>query len=355
MYEVDFLPVESESGPGSKSGDAIAIRFTVASENREAIIVIDSGYSSIGDDMVEHIAAYHNEPEYIDLVISTHPDADHLNGLKTVLENFRVGELWVHQPRLHRSDVSDFSNLEAPFDDLLNTARRRGVTITEPFTFEHRLGAQVIALGPTRQYYEELLGQHLAEVKSGEAATAASRSGVFSKVLSTMGSALDNVLALLRFETLTDEGETGPRNNMSIIVLLTVDNRRLLFTGDAGIPALTEAADAYEDLIGSFAQNPLTFIQVPHHGSRRNVGPTILNRILGEPAAPHGNPTAFISSAKASNKHPSAKVVNAFSRRGATVHATEGKTINHNWQAPQRVGWGPMEPIGPLNEALEDD
>jgi beta-lactamase superfamily II metal-dependent hydrolase len=353
MYEVDFLPVESEAGSGSKSGDAIAVRFTVEGENRKAIMVIDSGYADVGDDMVSHITNYYNG-SYIDLVVSTHPDADHLNGLTKVLEEFDVGELWVHRPRLHRADVSDFSNLES-LDNLIVTAARKGVAITEPFAGESRFNEQLFVLGPTREYYEELLDQHLAEEREGARGLAASLQRAVSSAISLAGSALDSVLAYLPFETLTDEGETGPRNNMSTVLALQVDGRRLMFTGDAGMPALEGAADVYELIFGSFGQAPLRFIQVPHHGSKRNVGPTILNRILGEPGAPHSSDTtAFISSAKASKKHPSAKVVNAFTRRGCSVNATEGTSICHHLNGPDR-GWAVLTPIPPLDESLDDE
>lgn len=355
MYEIDFLPVESESGQGSKSGDAIAVRFTVDSTGREAVVVIDSGYTAIGDDMVEHIGQYYSGNR-VDLVISTHPDADHLNGLATVLEELDVEELWVHQPRNHRTDVSDFSNIEA-LDNLLEVARRRGVTVTEPFTGQAKFDNQLLVLGPTTAFYRELLDEHLAEVRAGGTRDLSiALPSALSKALSLAGSAIDRALTYLPVETLTDEGETGPRNNMSTVVLLQVDGHRLLFTGDAGIPALEGAADIYEALFGSFANAPLKFIQVPHHGSKRNVGPTILNRMLGKPEAPHGSDvSAFISSAKASTKHPAARVVNAFSRRGCQVVATEAKNICSRHNAPDRPGWGPVEPLPPLDESADDD
>lgn len=356
MYEIDFLPVESKSGPGSKSGDAIAIRFTVENEGREAIVVIDAGYSAVGEDIVDHIRAYYNSDQ-VDLVISTHPDADHLNGLAVVIEQLDVRELWVHQPRLHRNDVSDFSNLEA-LDNLLTVARRRGVAVAEPFEYKTNFGHQLVVLGPTMAYYEELLDQHLAEARAGATRSMATSIGAaLSKAVSLAGSALDWVLSFLPEETLTDEGDTGPRNNSSTIVLLRVDGHHLLFTGDAGIQALERAADSYDEIFGSFADAPLELIQVPHHGSKHNVGPTILNRILGSPTAPHAGKTvtAVCSSAKASKKHPAARVVNAFSRRGCDVVATEGKTICAPHLVPTRPGWGPIPPIPPLDESADDD
>jgi beta-lactamase superfamily II metal-dependent hydrolase len=156
-------------------------------------------------------------------------------------------------------------------------------------------------------------------------------------------------------ETLTDEGDTGPRNNSSVITLLQVAGHRLLFTGDAGMPALEAAAERYEEIVGEFSEAPLRFIQGPHHGSKRNVGPTILNRMLGTMTQPFSTETvAFISSAKADEKHPSPKVVNALGRRGCKVCASEGEGISYSNDVPNRPGWNPITPLPPLPEDDDD-
>lgn len=347
MYEVDFLPVESEDGLGSKSGDAIAMRFTVHSSSKEAVVVIDAGFSAVGEQVAEHITQWYGK-DRIDLVISTHPDADHLNGLKAILESHEVGELMVHRPRLHANNVSSFSNIEA-LDDLIDLAHSKGVVVTEPFAGETRFDGQLRILGPTKEYYRDLLNRYLAQLKEGKAAPALTKSLVASGL-----DFLKRALSFFPQETLSDNVATSERNNSSVITLLQCDGRRLLFTGDAGIEALELAAEEYESFFGGFADNPLHFFQAPHHGSRRNLGPTILDRMLGTAESPHGEPTAFISSAKASEKHPSPKVVNALGRRGAKVHATEGRTITHKNGVPMRHGWSTATPLPPLDEPDDD-
>jgi beta-lactamase superfamily II metal-dependent hydrolase len=343
MYEVDFLPVESEDGLGSKSGDAIAIRFTVESSSKEAVVVIDGGFSAVGEEVADHVRQWYNS-DRIDLVISTHPDADHLNGLKAILEAYEVGELMVHRPRQHAKNISDFSNIEA-LDDLITLATSKGVKVTEPFAGETRFGGQLRVLGPSTQYYRDLLSRYLAQLQEGKATSTLTKSLVAGGL-----DLLKRALSFFPRETLSDNVTTSERNNSSVITLLQCDGRRLLFTGDAGIEALELAAEEYEILIGDFAGNPLHFFQAPHHGSRHNLGPTILDRILGPTGSPYGEPTAFISSAKASEKHPSPKVVNALGRRGAKVHATEGRVITHKSAAPMRQGWSTLTPLPPLDE-----
>src|SRR5690606_38940828 len=135
-------------------------------------------------------------------------------------------------------------------------------------------------------------------------------------------------------ETLDDTGETTAENNSSTILLLRVDGQSALFTADAGIPALTQAIELLQ--IAGFEFSNLNFIQVPHHGSRRNVGPSILDWILG-PRLPIDSvlKVAFVSAPKnGAPKHPAKKVVNAFRRRGAPVHATQGQCKRQAHDAP---------------------
>lgn len=350
MHEIDFLPVESDGATSSKCGDAIAMRFAYQEERRNAVIVIDGGYSDVGDDLKDHIEKYY-DTDVIDLVVSTHPDADHINGLKTLIEQTTVRKLMIHRPRLHVPNVSQFSNIEA-VDDLLKLANQRDIPIVEPFEGIQDFGGQLTILGPTEEYYTELVKQHLEEEATGKAAERRRSHG--TKSMSFAQRALDKVLSWMPVETLSDDGETGPRNNSSVIALLEVDGQRLLFTGDAGIPALERAADYYEYIhLGAFSSYPLSFFQASHHGSKHNVGPAILNRILGPRGNPYQELTSFISSAKTCDDHPSPKVSNALKRRGCRVACTEGKKIWHHCGAPERPDWSPIPQIDWFDE--DDD
>src|SRR5262245_57979427 len=101
-YEVDFLAV----GDGERSGDAIAVRFGDFSHpDRQWVIVIDGGFADTGEALVEHIRTVYNA-NLVDLIISTHPDADHSAGLYPVLEKMKVGALLMHRPWLHTDGIA---------------------------------------------------------------------------------------------------------------------------------------------------------------------------------------------------------------------------------------------------------
>ncbi|SRR6266568_1576453 len=340
MHEIDFLEVGTEE----KSGDAIALRFPYG--GRWVTVVVDGGFVDVGAQLVAHILRWYGT-DHVDLVISTHPDADHINGLALVLEGLDVDELFIHRPRLHRSDVSDWAAEAA--DDLVSVAQRRGVTITEPFTGESRFGGMLTIAGPTAEYYESLLD----EARLGAVKAAASSRGISAAVGVAMHKLASRVVEYLPIETLTDLGETSESNNSSVITLLAIDGQRILLTGDAGIPALTNAADYME--AHASAALPLKHFQVPHHGSRHNVGPAILDRLLG-PSTSLTRGDASISASDKAPKHPSPKVANALLRRGYPTYTTEKHGVCFPYGGmPIRPEWTTLAPLPPLDEAQEED
>lgn len=348
VYEIDFHPIEKTGESGSKSGDAITARFTDPF-GIQRVIVVDGGYKHTGEKLVEHITTYYGT-DYVDIVISTHPDADHINGLATVIDKLGVGQLLIHRPHDHAVNFTDYSNIEV-IDALIGLAEEKDIEVVEPFTGFSAFAESVRVLGPTVNYYEALLQEDLAKTLEEKAALSASATTPWqNRLVAKAADLLDRAISYLPVETLSDDGQTSPRNSTSVITLLTVDGRRLLLSGDAGIESLNRACEYYERIVGEFGDFPLEFFQAPHHGSKRNLGPTVLNRLLGKPGDAFGTPTAFISSAKADPKHPSPKVTNALKRRGASVFATEGSNLLHHWGGGDR-SWGPA----PLIPALVED
>lgn len=349
-YEVDFIGVGEES----QCGDAIAIRFgnLFGSRDQQSVVIIDGGFKDDGQRIVDHIKN-HFGTETVDLVINTHPDQDHINGLETVIEELEIKELWMHLPWEHNQGLAEKfrdgritdNSIGEKLKETLNKAHElyelalsKGVTVREPFSgLSDELG-NVKILGPTQDYYESLILEF-----DGMPQTKASKS-IFDAALNTVVSAIKRIFAQWGKDHIDDESKTSAKNNSSAITQIIVDNKRLVFTGDAGIDALNYAAD---QLAGCTNPADLCFLQIPHHGSRRNVGPTILNRLVGEPVLEgQTRPiTAIASSAKKSEpKHPRKAVLNALTHRGAKVLATRGCGIRHHFNAPDRQGWSSLEP-----------
>ncbi|MYF28108.1 MAG: hypothetical protein F4169_04470 [Gammaproteobacteria bacterium] len=216
-YEIDFLALESLS----KSGDAICLRFgELAGWNRwQRVVVVDGGHRGDGPRVIEHLRRYYcsglQETPFIDLLVSTHPDGDHVGGLQYILEHAFVGELWIHQPWRHASSIKKYldgrfttqgtkSRLQKDLDsafELVQAAQQRRVVVREPFQGVTGLDGAVTVLGPTRNFYEKQIATFRLN-------------GATLPALPNPGPAYENY----QTETLDQGGGTSPMNETSAVL-----------------------------------------------------------------------------------------------------------------------------------------
>ncbi|MEZ5529683.1 MAG: MBL fold metallo-hydrolase [Porticoccaceae bacterium] len=349
-FEIDFLDVES-----SKSGDAISIRYKVAGDTR--IHVVDGGFQDTGDSVISHINTYYENPKKIDSVVVTHPDGDHAGGLRKVLEEFNVDELWMLRPWQYAHELIDrFSryksveNLEERLrevypniDALEKIAINKGIPIYEPF--QGALIGEFTVMAPTKNRYLDLV------VESEKTPEASKEESALDTLDSMFEAASQKVISLWRSfwgEENFSEEETSSENEMSVIQFANICGKRILLTGDAGRSALIEAAD-YAPVVGLELPGIDRF-QVPHHGSRRNVSTEILDSWLGprldaRPVKGEETFTAIISAAKKDEHHPRKAVVRGLMHRGAKAVTTEGTNVRTSYNAPEREGWSAAKPL----------
>jgi hypothetical protein len=134
--------------------------------------------------------------------------------------------------------------------------------------------------------------------------------------------------------------------------MVTVGSERMLFTSDAGVPALERAWDWLEANDGG--ASPPDFADLPHHGSRHNASSALLDRILG-PTDQAQTKSAFVNVGPGAKKHPSPRVANGFMRRGYAIYETAGKAVCHHGDgATSRPNWVTATPLEPLDESEED-
>jgi beta-lactamase superfamily II metal-dependent hydrolase len=337
VFEVDFIPV----GSGGRHGDAIALRFARPGVSQLGHVVIDAGFHENGGAVVAHVKRWY-ETDAIDLAILTHRDGDHIGGMGAVLRGLRVHTLWLHRLGAHGGASLPAA---AAVEELISVAREVGTDVLEPFAGDSVFGGALRILSPSEAWYEQLVREQVMEAKGGRLSSA-------GRLLEAARRAGRRFLEALPDELpFTDAGGTNPRNNSCIVTLVEVEGTRLLFPADAGVPALEQA---WEWVEASGDPRPPEFVQLPHHGSRRNVSSALLNRILGPTGQPQTK-TAFVNVAPEAVKHPNARVANAFMRRGYVVGETKGKPICYfEGSPPQRRGWVPLEPLAPMDESGED-
>ena len=351
FYEVDFLDVES-----NKSGDAIALRYEVGGQT--LIHVVDGGYQATGASLATHIRTHYGDPKRIDHVLVTHGDGDHAGGLRTILEEFEVGALWMIRPWLYAEALIERfktyesvphlkGRLKSAYPNLLaleEIAEQRGIPVQEPFQGE-QIGAFTV-LSPSPEFYFDLLCSSTKTPEEIERAdTFADSATAF--LVEALRKAVDFGTALWGEEHFPAEG-TSEENEMSVVQYAVLCDQNIMLTGDAGRDALTHAAEYLE--AHGVTLPGIDKFQVPHHGSRRNISTEVLDRFLGprlqqQPSQGQETFSAYCSSAKTDPDHPRKAVIRAMIHRGGRFIQTEGQSIRFSKRAPLRDGWGPVTPV----------
>ncbi len=296
--------------------------------------VVDGGTREKSDAVIAHVNKYHNGQ--INLAICTHPDTDHIGGLISLMEQCQVSHLILNDPRdilpestllqrankyLSSDEVSVFKSAFERIDELKEQAIYQN-TVHHPNTFSSNQprfrwgGWNVYVLGPSENLFRDIwLNEDVVR-------------DWFSSDL------VDGLVSLHPNTSVLDDPsiDTKPVNNSSIILFIEGYGRKYLFTGDAGKRALRDAM-AVKDITG------LTWFDVPHHGSRRNIDTQIINHLSPQ--------VAYISS-PGTTKHPRKTVIRALQKAGTAVYSTckHGSICQGDWQhRPEYSAIGsPWEP-----------
>lgn len=353
-FEVDFLPV----GDKTRSGDAICLRWgynlcdETGGHRQQFVMVVDGGYAPVGESVVNHVKNFY-KTSCIDVVVNTHPHRDHINGLSTVIEKCSVRYLSMHQPWDHKGLRDIFKDgrvtaksikdhlkdgLEKAYDISKSVKDGGKIKLTNcfaPATWSKLCGVDVHILGPTKDYYESLLPAFTSTPTNGEDVD--------------LGQRVEFLNQTIPFDRcpLTDAGETSAENNSGIILAFklpaSIGGGIVMLTGDAGIPALLNAAGEAERLLLDLPNN-IRFFQAPHHGSIQNLGPSVLDKVFGKKVT---DAIAYISvSSDHDNQHPAKHVTNALLERGVLSFLTAGQPIRKSFgKVPKRDGWITLTPI----------
>lgn len=347
-FEIDFIPIDS----GQRNGDAITIR--VRENGQDTVYVYDGGTIDTGNLIVEHIQKYY-ETDKVDYLISSHPDNDHVSGLRTVIQKLKVKELWMHRPWNHVPDIIDqvkdgrstTNSVSKLLEDglafakeLEDLATKMKIPIQEPF--QGREIGSFTVLSPSDDWYIELLAtfKEVPETKSD----------------THLGAIVDKNMSAHEIwgkETLPESVSTSPENESSTVLYANLLGTEVLLTADAGCQALQTSIE-YSNNAGIDLKN-CSFIHLPHHGSSNNVTSSILNQLLGTilPKGTKVKKTSFSNISKDCKTHPKQTVTNAFKRRGVKVCLTKGKTICLRRGFPVRSGWSSLKEL-PFYGKIED-
>lgn len=207
-------------------GDAILIRTPSGKD-----VLIDGGPdNSVLECLSKYLPFWDRE---IDMVFLTHPQADHLTGLISVLERYKIDYFL----------ASIVSNNSEGYKKLKSLVDEKGIIVDNPYLgkeIDFNDGVKIKILWPEKEY----LLSHV-NYTSGI--------GTYSKVLG---------MATFR----------GDLNGISTVSLLTYNNFKVIFTGDADEKVQPEIL-TLNDL------SKIDVLKVPHHGSKTGLNKNFLNTI----------------------------------------------------------------------------
>lgn len=155
----------------------------------------------------------------IDLVILSHPHADHLNGLVDVFKSYSVGQF----------ATEELANSSEGFGALEAAVKREGIiwqTLINGDNIKMSRGVNLTVVGPTQEYIDR--------------------------------TSIDGKISASEFASLE--------------LLLSYGDFAMFLTGDSQHQQMTEAISLHQELLSD-----IVVLQQPHHGSRTGITPEIIS------------------------------------------------------------------------------
>lgn len=327
-------------------GDAIVIWGRNPNKN-DFVFFLDGGNKDNGQKVVEHYKKWikpHLYPNRTISFINSHPHADHINGLIEIVKEIGNEMTWgiyndpvkfiseelrenIKKSALKQEDA-DIEHLYKSFQKIqelndlcaLHQIERREA-LTDSFNYN-----EMKIVSPSREFYTNKVSlfTNIDFLKKVD----------YTKSFSEVYESLES---LKPCEIVDEENDASPENlSATVIELVDSKNNRYLLTSDAGV----ESFDDMEK--NGFSTENFNFVQLPHHGSRRNISTNWIAKF---------NPKMYLISAEGNKKHPRKAVISCIKKNLVnckiySTHKNKG-TISYTTNRsvfPDR-NWGNVEPL----------
>jgi beta-lactamase superfamily II metal-dependent hydrolase len=281
MFSLEMLP--------AGHGDALWIQY--GDRDQPHRMLIDGGTGPTYDVLRARVAALPPEDRKFELMVVTHIDADHIEGMIRLVQDERlamqIGDLWFNGWKHLPMDVfapaqgeilsALLVELEIPWNQAFDEGPACIPDEGPLPKIELEGGLRLTVLGPTSAELANLQMVWEREIRDAGLTPGATRTGLDllfkSRRLQIPGVEYALPPLSLDVEALAvveDEPDGSEANASSITLLAEFDGRSVLLAAD-GVPPILEIG--LTRLVAEIEEDALTVdaVKLPHHGSRRNV------------------------------------------------------------------------------------
>jgi beta-lactamase superfamily II metal-dependent hydrolase len=333
IFDLTLLP--------AGQGDSILLEYGDPGEPHR--VLIDGGPARCYAQVSARLAELPADRRRVDLLVLTHVDADHIEGVIKLLNDAglaaEIGEVWFNGYEQLPPD----DELGAPQGEILSAllsarriplntafdggavARRHGAVLPR---VDVPGGLALTVLGPDRATLRALRAVWEKECRRTGIAPGSTRDALELLAARDKLSPLDSYLDGLDPEALAAAPEiaadTSVTNASSIVLLAEHDGRSVLLAGDATPSVLT---GGLERLLAERNRPVLDVdaVKLPHHGSRRNVTREVLDLLR--------SPAYLVSSDGSYFRHPDPEAI------ARVVARKEGARLLFNYRTEVSGLW----------------
>lgn len=282
IFNINFLP--------ARYGDSLWIEY--GEEDRPNIILIDGGTGGTRKEIKELINEL-PEPKHIELLVVTHIDQDHIEGILNILEEetlgFTLGSIWFngwnHLPdnddveffgpvqgeRLTASILKHQLNWNLHFD-------KKAVVIKEDGKLPEidlKDGFKITLLSPTKSNLVKLKKFWKKEVEDAnlKPGFGLQVEEITNEEIEVFGTGIEHpdIEELIK---LPFEEDSSAANGSSIAFLAEFAGKKILLSGDSFPSIILHSLNKIEKGV-----IPIDLFKLSHHGSASNTSPALINKL----------------------------------------------------------------------------
>jgi len=265
----------------AREGDCLVLSWGPA-EDQLSHMVVDAGHAETAPLLLNYLSDA--GVRHIELIVVTHVDADHIEGMLDFLpaarKVFQIGDVWFNGYRHLRDGLEGFGPVQGelltmsisdlPWNRAAGGRAIRAADDGSPRLIATLAGLGITVISPDEAKLKAMVPTWEADVRA--AGLEPGRVRVETKVpagLEALGAGID-VLAATRTGK-----DTARANGTSIAFIAEYDGMRVLLGADAH-PGILERG--LRSLSGD-GKLPIDLVKVPHHGSQNNVSRELLQRM----------------------------------------------------------------------------